>query len=178
MKKFILSILSIIILIVGLFILTGCENNAENTSKDDNKNIEDEIKTTISCFKEGYLFKSKKSVEHVLYLNKDNKLIKYEHIEKYYDFTDDNDYKMISEGVDAEAELNNRTYNYRKETAEVKEEPKEVTITDLYDISKMDSKNKFPSDELEDNLSKDFILNLENYKRVMTDKQYTFVEKN
>ena len=90
----------------------------------------------------------------------------------------ENDYKTISEGVDAEAELNNRTYKYLHETAEVNSDSKEVTITDVYDISKVDSKNKLPTNELKENLSDEFILDLDNYKNVMTNKNYTFVENN
>lgn len=179
MKKIIVSILIVLILIAGLFVLTGCGNNTNSNDSLENvtSNIENEITTTISCYNEGYLFKSKKYVEHVFYLNKDNKLIKYEHIEKYFEFTDDDNYKMISEGAYDEAELNNRTYKYLNETVEVNNDLKEVTITDLYDISKLESKNKLPTDELKENLNDDYILDLENYKNVMTNKQYTFVEK-
>jgi len=182
MKRKSLVVISIIIVLVsGLFILTGCGNNSENngsnnSSNEISKDTKTEIKKTISSFKEGHLFKSKKSVEHVMYLNEDNKLIKYEHIEKYYDFTDDNDYKMIAEGAPDEAELNNKTYKYLNETVDIKTDPKEVTITDTYEISKLEAKKQLPSDELEDSLDDNYIMNIENYKKTMTDKGYTFTE--
>ena len=176
-KIFIISV-TVIMLIGVLFIFTGCKKNEKHVSESSiQQNINNDITTTISCYSDVYLFKSKKYVEHVFYLNKDNKLIKYEYIEKYHTFTDDNDFKMISEGADDEAELNNRTYKYLNETVKVNNDPKEVTITDLYDISKVDSKNKLPTKELKENLSDDFILDLENYKNVMAKKNYTFVKK-
>ena len=155
MKKIIVSILIVLILIAGLFVLTGCGNNTNSNDSSENvtSNMENEITTTISCYNEGYLFKSKKYVD------------------------DDDNYKMISEGAYDEAELNNRTYKYLTETVEVNSDSKEVTIKDLYDISKLESKNKLPTDELKENLNDDYILDLENYKNVMTNKQYTFVEK-
>ncbi len=178
-KKIILISLIAIVLIAGLFVLTGCGNNTNSNDSSENatSNTENEITTTISCYNEGYLFKSKKYVEHVFYLNKDNKLIKYEHIEKYFEFTDDDNYKMISEGAYDEAELNNRTYKYLTETVEVNSDFKEVAIKDLYDISKIESKNNLPNEELKDNLSDNYIFDLENYKKVMEKKQYTFIEK-
>ena len=110
----------------------------------------------------------------VEYVNEDN--VK-KHIEKYFEFTDDDNYKMISEGAYDEAELNNRTYKYLTETVEVNSDSKEVAIKDLYDISKIESKNNLPNEELKDNLSDNYIFDLENYKKVMEKKQYTFIEK-
>ena len=180
-KKILILISLIILLCIGLFILTGCKNNPENTLNEVAEKTEitndNKIETIFSFYSEGFLFKSKKSVEHVIYLDKNNKLVKYEHIEKYFEFTDDNNYNMIAEGVYDEAELNNRTYKYLNETVEVKDDSKEVTISDMYDISKLESKNQLPSDELEDNLSDDYILNVENYKNAMTNKKYTYKEK-
>ena len=189
-KKNYLIGLIIIMLIAGLLILTGCkkeDNNSNNTSQNsstnttdnsnnNNNNVDNEIAKTISCSKDFFLFKSQKYVEHIFYLNKDNKLIKYDYIEKYHTFTDDNEFKTISEGVDAEAELNNRTYPYLHETPVVSNDPKEVTITDTYDISKMESKNKIPTTEIKENLSEDFVLDVENLKNVMINKEYTVEE--
>ena len=73
--------------------------------------------------------------------------------------------------------LNNRTYKYLTETVEVNSDSKEVAIKDLYDISKIESKNNLPNEELKDNLSDNYIFDLENYKKVMEKKQYTFIEK-
>ena len=84
---------------------------------------------------------------------------------------------MISEGAYDEAELNNRTYKYLTETVEVNSDSKEVAIKDLYDISKIESKNNLPNEELKDSLSDNYIFDLENYKKVMEKKQYTFIEK-
>ena len=189
-KKNYLIGLIIIMLIAGLLILTGCkkeDNNSNNTSQNsstnttdnsnnNNNNVDNEIAKTISCSKDFFLFKSQKYVEHIFYLNKDNKLIKYDYIEKYHTFTDDNEFKTISEGVDAEAELNNRTYPYLHETPVVSNDPKEVTITDTYDISKMESKNKIPTTEIKENLREDFVLDVENLKNVMINKEYTVEE--
>ena len=184
MKRNNIVILIIVILVSGLFVLTGCGKNSVNsngnstsTSEEKNKGTKNEIKTTISCFKEGYLFKSKKSVEHIMYLNEDHKLIKYEYIEKYYDFTDDNDYKMISEGAPDEAELKNKMYKHLNETVDIKTDPKEVKITDTYDISKLEAKKQLPSDELEYSLDDNYVMNIENYKKTMTDKGYTLSER-
>ena len=190
-KKNYLIGLIIIMLIAGLLILTGCkkeDNNSNNTSQNsstnttdnsnnnNNNNVDNEIAKTISCSKDFFLFKSQKYVEHIFYLNKDNKLIKYDYIEKYHTFTDDNEFKTISEGVEDEAELNNRTYPYLHETPVVSNDPKEVTITDTYDISKMESKNKIPTTEIKENLSEDFVLDVENLKNVMINKEYTVEE--
>jgi hypothetical protein len=70
---------------------------------------------------------------------------------------------MISEGAYDEAELNNRTYKYLTETVEVNSDSKEVAIKDLYDISKIESKNNLPNEELKDNLSDNYIFDLENF---------------
>lgn len=189
-KKNYLIGLIIIMLIAGLLILTGCkkeDNDSNNTSQNsstnttdnsnnNNNNVDNEIAKTISCSKDFFLFKSQKYVEHIFYLNKDNKLIKYDYIEKYHTFTDDNEFKTISEGVEDEAELNNRTYPYLHETPVVSNDPKEVTITDTYDISKMESKNKIPTTEIKENLSEDFVLDVENLKNVMINKEYTVEE--
>lgn len=164
----------VLILVIAFFIITGCsnkDNNVSNIEKKVEKN--NEIKTTISCYNEGFLFHSKKSVDHIMFLDKDNKLIKYEHIEKYFSFDDDNDFTMICEGAPEEAENNNKLYNYLNEVADCNKESKEVTITDIYDISKMESKNKIPSDEVKDNLNDDFILDVDGFKSAIGNKGYT-----
>lgn len=177
MRKKLLAVLLTVILMIGVISLTGCNNNTDNSSTEVINNTENEIKTTMSFYHETYLFKSKKSVKYIIYLNENNKLIKLGYIEKYYEFTDDNDYKTISEGAPEEAELNNRTYSYLNETVDVNQESKEVTITDLYDVSKVESRSKLPFNEIKDNLNDEFIFNLENYKNTMTGKGYTCEEK-
>lgn len=158
-----------IILILLLFGLTACNNNTKNIQIDNSN----EIKTKLSCYNEGYLFHSKKSVEHIMYLDKDNKLVQYEHIEKYFDFDDDNDFNMICEGSAEEEVNNNKLYPYLKEKANCNKEIKEVTISDLYYINKLDSKNKLRSDELIDSLDDNYLLDIDKYKTSISKKGYT-----
>ncbi len=155
--------------IVGLFFITGCGSNTNQNSKE-NKN---EAKTKLSCSSEWFLFHSKKSMEYIIYLNKDNQLIDYETIEKYYAFDNDSNFNMICEGAPEEAELRNKSYDYVNEKAECNEEMKEVTIFDKYDISKLTSKDYLLSKELAQYLNDEYLLDLDNYKNLMTSKGYT-----
>ena len=56
MKRIIVSILIVLILIAGLFVLTGCGNNTNSNDSLENvtSNTENEITTTISCYNEGW----------------------------------------------------------------------------------------------------------------------------
>lgn len=163
-----------ILLIISLTLVVGCNNNTNNKSKKENQNInKEEVKTTLSCYSEGYLFKSKKSVEHIISLNKDNKLIGYQHVEKYFSFTDDDNFNMICEGAVEEEEYNNKWYKFLKQEVDCNKEKKEVTISDVYDIDKLETTNSIPSEELRNNLNDDYILDLENFKTAITNKGYT-----
>ena len=166
MKKIIL-----LCILASLSIITGCNNNSQN------KDATNTTKTKLYCYHETYLFHSKKSVEHIILLDKDNKLVDYEYIEKYYDFDDDNDFNMICEGSEEEEENNNKIYPYLKETADCNKESKEVKISDVYYISKLDSKNKLPSTELKESLNKEYILDVNSYKESISKKGYTCEEK-
>lgn len=170
-KKIICSLL----IIISLFVITGCGSNTNNNSK--NKESTNEIKTKLSCHHETSLFHSKKSVEHIVSLNKDNKLIGYEYIEKYYDFDDDNNFNMICDGAPEEAELNNKSYDYLKEVANCNQNSKEITISDLYDISKLVSKNPLKSKELVESLDDDYVVDIENFKTAIGKKGYICEEK-
>lgn len=173
-KKIILGLLGVL----GLFTITGC-GNAEKNLNDNSKKAEstNEIKTKLSCYHETYLFHSKKSVEHIVSLNKDNKLIGYEYIEKYYEFDDDYDFNMICEGAPEEAENNNKIYPYLKEAANCNKDSMEVTISDLFDISKLETKNPLKSNELIEALNDDYIVDIENYETAIGKKGYICEEK-
>lgn len=163
----------ILILVLIIFVITGCSSNTEKNNKIDNKieNI-----TTLSCYHETYLFHSKKSVEHIISINKDNKITNYKYIEKYYEFDDDNDFSMICEGAPEEAENNNKLYNYLNEVANCNKNNKEVTISDTYNISKLETKNKIPTQEIKDNLDDNFILDVDGFKDAIGNKGYTCKE--
>lgn len=168
-----------LLILLAVFIITGCGSNSNNFSKDNSKNngSTNEIKTELSCHHETSLFHSKKSVEHIVSLNKDNKLIGYEYIEKYYDFDDDNNFNMICDGATEEVELNNKSYDYLKEMANCNRNSKDVTISDLYDLSKLESKTQLKSKELVESLDADYVVNIENFKTAIGKKGYICVEK-
>ena len=85
---------------------------------------------------------------------------------------------MICEGAPEEAENNNKMYSYLKETADCNKETKVVTVTDLYDMSKIDDKKyistQFIVDYLDNSL---YTFDLEGFKRTITGRGYTCVEK-
>ena len=112
-----------------------------------------------------------------MYLDKDNKLVQYEHIEKYFDFDDDNNFNMICEGSVEEEVNNNKIYPYLKEVANCDRDAKEVIISDMYYVSKLDSKSKLPSDELEESLDDNYVFDIDSYKAAIGKKGYTCEEK-
>ena len=165
-----------LIVFVSLFAIAGCGKSTNDNSK--HTQSSNKIKTKLSCYHETYLFHSKKSVEHIMSLNKENKLIEYEYIERYFEFDETGgDFDLICEASPAEAENNNKMYPYLKETAECNKDSKEVKISDVYDISKLESKNPLKSDELIDSLDDNYKLDIENYKNAIGKKVYICEEK-
>lgn len=165
-----------LIVFVSLFAIAGCGKSTNDNSK--HTQSSNKIKTKLSCYHETYLFHSKKSVEHIMSLNKENKLIEYEYIERYFEFDETGgDFDLICEASPAEAENNNKMYPYLKETAECNKDSKEVKISDVYDISKLESKNPLKSDELIDSLDDNYKLDIENYKNAIGKKGYICEEK-
>ena len=173
MKK---KLLLCLLVLIGMITITGCGSKTNNSLKEI-KNV-NKVKTKLSCYHETYLWHSKKSVEHIVFLNKDNKLIGYEYIEKYYEFDETGgDFNIICEGAPEEAENNNKMYPYLKEVANCNKDSMEVTISDLYDISKLETKNPLKSDELKKSLDDNYIVNIENFKTTIGKKGYTCIEK-
>ena len=175
-KKVLLSLLVLVL----LFTITGCRSNTNDSSKDNSIKTDstNEIKTKLSCYHETYLFHSKKSVEHIVSLNKDNKLIGYEYIEKYFEFDETGgDFNIICDNAPAEAENNDKMYPYLKEVAECNKDSMEVKISDVYDISKLESKNPLKSKELIESLDDDYIVDIDNLKNAIGKKGYTCQEK-
>lgn len=166
-KKMILVLLFIIVIAT----ITGCSNNKNNSRKQTQQTSE--LKTKLSCYHETYLFHSKKSVEHILSLNKDNKLIGYEYIEKYYEFDETGgDFNLICDNAPAEAENNNKMYPYLKEVASCNKDSMEVTISDLYDMTKLKSKKTLKLTELIESLDDNYIVDIENFKGLIGKKGY------
>ena len=147
-------------ILFNLLLICGCSKTEENTSKTESNSIS----RTISCYNETYLFKSKKSVEHILSISKGNHLVQYESIEKYFDFTDFDDFNMICDGSSEEAENNNKLYPYLKEVADCNRDSMQVTISDVYDISKLESKNNIPTDLVKDALNDQFLIDIDSFK--------------
>lgn len=111
-------------------------------------------------------------------MNKDNKLVGYEYIEKYYDFDETGgDFEIICEGAPEEAENNNRLYKYLTERAECDRNNKSIVISDLYDITKLESKRNIPTSEIKESLDDDYILNIEKLKSTLSMKGYSCEEE-
>ena len=83
---------------------------------------------------------------------------------------------MICEGAPEEAENNNKLYNYLNEVANCNKDNKEVTISDTYNISILETKNKIPTQEIKDNLDDNFILDVEGFKNAIGTKGYVCKE--
>ena len=157
------NIILLITIIITIFI-TGCNNSISNNSTNN-------IKTIVSCYKDFYLFHSKQRIKNIVYLNNDNKLIKYEYSEAYFDFDSNNEYTRTCDGLTEELnEENKKQYINAKTTCE---ENNEVLAKYEYDITKIPSKNILPKKEVKDYLNDDYILDLENYKANITSKNYT-----
>jgi hypothetical protein len=84
---------------------------------------------------------------------------------------------MICDGATEEAELHNKSYDYLKEVANCNQNSKEITISDLYDISKLVSKNLLKSKELVESLDDDYVVDIENFKTAIGKKGYICEEK-
>ena len=164
------KLLITIIILLSLFTVVGCTKKEEKTTKTKEKDV---VKTKLSCSKEFYLFHSKKSVEYIIYLDKDNKLIGFDEIDKYYEFDNDNEFNSICEVAPEEAVNNTKIFKHLTEKAECNQDTREVTIYDEFDISKLNSKETIPSDVAKENIDNNYILNLDNYKNEITSKGYT-----
>ena len=149
---------------------TGCTKKEDNVSK--NKK---EVKTKLSCYMEWTLFHSKKSVEHIIYLDKDNVLKDYERTEKYFNFDKEDEFNMICEGSAEEAELDNKLYDFKVQEANCDRSRGEVTIKDTYDMSKVTAKTKLPDEDLRDYLDDNYKLDINAYKKFVMNKGYACV---
>ena len=167
-KKILICLLALLIL------FTGCTRKKETNNEEQKSK---EVKTTLSCFKEGYLFHSKKSVEHIIKVDADNNLLYYEYIEKYYDFDGDYDFNMICEGAPEEAENNNKTYDYMTETADCNKSNREVTISDVYKMDKLNPKKSGLTDDVKTYLSDDLVMDIIGFRKTMIDKEYSCVQR-
>ena len=162
-KKILLSL----IVIVALFTITGCGKSDNKESSNATKN--DEVVNKSSCVAEEYLFHSKKRVKNIIYLDKNNKVINYERIETLYDFDSDSDFNMNYEICeDASKEI----FNYYTQVGDCNRDTRILTITSKYNISKMKSKEAFPTKYIRDNISDDFILDLDNYLSIVNKNGY------
>lgn len=151
----------LLLIFVVCFLLVGCGKNKNIENSNSNSS---EVKTKLSCYKDGYLFHSKKRVENKISLDKNNKLIDYEYIEVYSDFDNDEEFNMICDGSYEEAENNNKMYNYLNQIAVCNRDTRIVTISNKYNLLKIPSKNVLESKYVKDNLDADYIFYLENYK--------------
>ena len=150
------------VFVVVLFLIAGCAKNKDNG-----------VKTKLSCYKDFTLFHSKQHIENKIYLDKNNKLIDYEYIESYSEFDSDNEYNMICNGSKDEAENNNKLYEYLTQSSNCDSAKRIVNIYNKYDLSKVSSKNNLEGKNMKNFLDDNYVLDLENYKRTITDKGYT-----
>ena len=170
MKKILLSIL-----IIMLITVTGCSKK-DDSSVGNNKSEKNRVvKTKLSCYQEWSLFHSKKSIEHVIYLDQDNVLMDYERTEKYFQFDKEDEFNMICDGSAEEAELDNKLYDFKVQTANCDRSRGEVTILDKYDISKLTAKTKLPDEVLRDFLDDNYKLDISAFKTTIMNKGYVCV---
>ena len=156
-----------LLVIVALFTITGCGKSDNKESSNDVKN--DEVVNKSSCVGEEYLFHSKKRVQNIIYLDKNNKVIDYERIETLYDFDSDSDFNTNYEICE---EASEESTNYYTQVGDCNRDKRILTITSKYNISKMKSKNAFPTKYIKDNISDDFILDLDSYLNVVNKNGY------
>ena len=130
-RKILLSIIFIIVLVI-LLIYVNFKNNGSKT---------DGIKIKLSCSNETSFVNYKKHTGYIIYLNKNNKLIKYEKKEKNYSFSDNDAFDMVCESSSEIVSNNNKLYKFLTEKVECKHESNMVLISGTYDISKLGSKN-------------------------------------
>ena len=169
-----IKVITILLILTTCFLLSGCEKNNSKDIVDSNKDFkQNKIKTKLFCSNEGTLFHYKKRVENEIYIDKNNKLVDYNYIEIYYSFDSDEQFKMVCDGSEEEAENNNKMYNYMTQKADCNRDTKVVTISNKYKISKLPSKNVLTAKDVKENLDENYIFSLENYKNIMTNKGYT-----
>lgn len=171
-KKLILALLIIIVVLTS----AGCSSaNTMKKPSDIDKNVENlnDNNTILSCSKEFYLFHSKQHIENIVSFDKNNKLVKYEAVEKYYSFDSNDEYIRTCEGITDEASGSFNNNEYLKTEAKCNENSQEVIISYQYDISKLSSKNLLPKKEIKDYLNDNYILDLEQYKANLINKDYS-----
>lgn len=161
----------IIFLVVSIgLLLVGCDKNESNELKVNKK--DNKIKTVLSCYHDFTLFHSKQHIENKIYLDNNNKLVDYEYKEVYFEFDSENEYTRTCDGLKDEALNNTKIYDYLTQTTDCNPNTKEVTISNKYDISKVNTKGKLEGKNMKEFLSDDFILDLESYKNSVTSKGY------
>lgn len=172
-KKIFVSLLVLLL----CFTVAGCtkKENEDNNNVSSNNNSSDNSNTKkkLSCSNESSLFHSKKRVVNNIYLDKNNKLVDYEYVEEYYAFDNDSEFRLICDGSEVEEENNNKLYNYMIQNADCNRDTKIVNISNKYDISKLPSKNVFDEKDVKNNLTDDYIFDLDNYKTTVIGKGYT-----
>ena len=107
--------------------------------------------------------------KNIIYLDKNNKVINYERIETLYDFDSDSDFNMNYEICEDASKEN---FNYYTQVGDCNRDTRILTITSKYNISKMKSKEAFPTKYIRDNISDDFILDLDNYLSIVNKNGY------
>ena len=151
------KLIALLLVIASIITLTGCSKT----------------KTELSCSKDFTLFHSKQHLENKIYLDKNNKLIYYEYLESYSEFDSDNEYNSICDGSKDEAVNNTKIYAYLTQTSNCDSNKRIVTILNKYDLSKVYSKNNLEGKNMREYLNDEYVLDVDNYKKNLTDKGYT-----
>ena len=156
-----------IFVVITLVTLTGCGKSDNKESSNDVKN--DEVRIKSSCVGEEYLFHSRKRVQNILYLDKNNKVVDYERVETLYDFDSDNEFNTNYEICE---DASKEKFEYYTQVGDCNRDTRILTITFKYNISKLKSKNAFPTKYIKDNISDDFILDLDSYLSMVKKNGY------
>ena len=164
-RKILFSLLGL----CSLFLLVGCNDKTEEKEE----TTKNEIKTTMTCSKDFYLFHSRQRLENTVYVDSDNKLVKYVAKEIYFEFDSEEEKNRTCEGLTDEANADTKK-DYLAATAECSDS---VSSIYTYDVSKLPSKSYIPKEEIKDNLDDNYKLDLDNYKTTLTNKQYTCIEE-
>ena len=168
MKKIIVSIIVYtVVLITLLYIFSEYDVDSNSTSNNET------ISTMLSCYNEEELSNYKKRIDYISYLDKNNKLVGFEKIEKYYDFKKEKEYNNTCDSLNNKVENKNE---YLNEKIVCNKNFREVTIYDEYDLLKVSDK-KILLEDINESLDDSFILDVEKYKKDFFNKDYFCKEK-